>query len=1433
MIFRLISAIPPIMKNKRQNNYYVFTYLLFQQIGMVCRLFFLKNTAKLATLNIFLLFVAQNVSAQIPIQVSGRRCAADQQCGGDSTTFQANIPNVKIWNWDFGDAATGKLNTSTRAIAKHLYQNAGKYTISLTATLNNGQIVKKDTTVSIRPLPPPAMFFGGKQDTMICESERGKLFLDPYGDIKGGLPKNNTLKYRWFPYGDSTQVIKVDSSGCYSVTVTDSLSGCVASAKIKVEICAEQKPPPKQQWFFGNQAGLEFSGESATSITSGKLKTAEGVSVFTDSNGKLQFYTDGIAIYDRTGKIMKVINPKSPSDTLLAGSKKSTQSVVIVQQPGCKTCEYTYYVFTTQDINDTTRTLSYSIVDMRLNKGNGAITELNTPLFSPTTERLAAAKNPSDSSYYIVTHDYGTNSFRVYNLTKQGLSLPKVYPLGTNQTTKASGEGQMKISSDGKRIGVLVPSTNGDNILEIFDFADTTGKIGGKKITINLGKSPPKAYGLEFSPDGKGVYVSMQGDTSKTHLVASVLYRYDISSADSTTIAGSRITLDSTSKALFGSLQLAPDSKIYLAQGGQSYLGVVASPNQTTLPQIGYKTQGIQLNGKVSQFGLPNTIANEEQMSSGPGISVSDTCSNSTAKFQAGPWCEKRNEQYRWKFDYRGVPIEQLYKKPLPGVQFPSSTIAATISWDTPLSKNSQQASKQYPGPGRYSVVLYIKNDCKDTLIQKDITIKPSPFANLGKDRDTCTKSVTLDANFSYADARYYWYRNGKPLLSATQRTITVTQSGTYEVYVMIDECIAKDEVKVTLHAPPVINLGDPIQNICRNSTLALDAGRGMISYLWNTGAVTQRLPVSKEGTYIVTVMDSAKCTNKDTVTIKIRPSIAWKVETTLTQNCTDATGSLKITDLQPIDTYSFVWYKDGKLLPQTTAGLTGLAMGNYTVLIRSATGCDTTAYLSVSSKNSSISATASTTGALCSNPVDGVINIALGVGSLTPDRYELRSTIGTSIVISGTYSSIITNTTQASIRNLLPNAYSLQLTDKNGCIFSLNGIVVGIAPARLLDKLKDPDPFCAGKSVELDAGTKADIFEWSTGERTAKISVNTAGAYRVIATDSKTQCQSIADVIVKVIPLPIVTVGQAQTVCANSAIIAFTALPVGGKWTGTGISETGVFTPTNALIGSRSVIYTVTQNGCTNSGTLNVYVLPSPPNDLLPPKDTWCNTEKKSINAPEISGATYLWSSGETVKQITPTSSGKYILTVALGTCIAKDTITITINESPRLTNINASFVVCPEEKEAVILDPGSATNWQYQWSPTGEKTRRITVDTEGTYTVKVSTLEGCSTNQQFTLLHKCEPRIYVPEIFTPNGDGQNDVMKVYVKYLTDFDLKIYNRWGEVVFATQDVNDYWDGKYKDYLYPTQSYAWVISYKSQYYPERSTSTKYGAVIVVK
>jgi gliding motility-associated-like protein len=190
-----------------------------------------------------------------------------------------------------------------------------------------------------------------------------------------------------------------------------------------------------------------------------------------------------------------------------------------------------------------------------------------------------------------------------------------------------------------------------------------------------------------------------------------------------------------------------------------------------------------------------------------------------------------------------------------------------------------------------------------------------------------------------------------------------------------------------------------------------------------------------------------------------------------------------------------------------------------------------------------------------------------------------------------------------------------------------------------------------------------------------------------------------------------------------------------------------------------------------------------------------------------------YIWSTGDTTASIHISNPGTYWL-VASDYCdppSLKDTVKITIK--PAVTvNLGADIIKC--EDMPLILNGTNCSTCTYTWS-TGSHISSIEVLKKGTYWLTVDNNSGCQYTDTVNIENsKCECTLYLPDAFTPNNDGLNDEFKpVYDCSLQDYNLTIFDRWGHVVFKTNDIEDSWNGKSRSEFVQLGVYVYQITYK--------------------
>lgn len=356
-------------------------------------------------------------------------------------------------------------------------------------------------------------------------------------------------------------------------------------------------------WYFGNGAGIAFNDDgSVAPVTDGKLDTFEGCATISNSFGDLLFYTDGITVYNQNHAVMQ--NGRG-----LFGDSSSTQSAIIVPKPEDLNIFYIFTVDTSTFEGDPDRGLNYSIVDMSLNNGLGAVTQKNISLLNDCSEKITAVvKDCSDQSIWVVTFasSNGSNfvfdTFHAFEVNTTGVVKQSVRST-FNGLDIEDPRGYLKITPDGTKLA----SANMKGGLYTYDFDARTGIVSNQE-NIPISGAAFAPYGVEFSPNSQYLYIHASNDIFDETGNTSTLLQYDMSAP---IVSKSQEIIDS--RAIFrGALQLGANGKIYRTTAnsyfeGTPYLSIIHRPNQKG-NAAGYAHQAVSLNGKNATQGLPPFI---------------------------------------------------------------------------------------------------------------------------------------------------------------------------------------------------------------------------------------------------------------------------------------------------------------------------------------------------------------------------------------------------------------------------------------------------------------------------------------------------------------------------------------------------------------------------------------------------------------------------------------------------------------------------------------------------------------------------------------------------------------------------------------------------------------------------------------------------------
>jgi gliding motility-associated-like protein len=146
-------------------------------------------------------------------------------------------------------------------------------------------------------------------------------------------------------------------------------------------------------------------------------------------------------------------------------------------------------------------------------------------------------------------------------------------------------------------------------------------------------------------------------------------------------------------------------------------------------------------------------------------------------------------------------------------------------------------------------------------------------------------------------------------------------------------------------------------------------------------------------------------------------------------------------------------------------------------------------------------------------------------------------------------------------------------------------------------------------------------------------------------------------------------------------------------------------------------------------------------------------------------------------------------------------------LNDTLNAVSVNYCFAEETAHLSAASID---GVTYDYLWS-TGSSAQEIDVKAEGVYDVTISA-NSCSTRSEWTFIDYCPTTFYVPNSFTPNGDAHNETFAVVGLNMEDFEMLIFNRWGELIYKSNNPQEAWDGTVNGKKVQQDVYVWRIYY---------------------
>lgn len=629
--------------------------------------------------------------------------------------------------------------------------------------------------------------------------------------------------------------------------------------------------------------------------------------------------------------------------------------------------------------------------------------------------------------------------------------------------------------------------------------------------------------------------------------------------------------------------------------------------------------------------------------------------------------------------------------------------------------------------------------------------------------------------------------------------------------------------------------------DICNSAVGTVTAnptnGEAPFSFLWSNGATTQTVNGLTAGTYTVTMTDNAGCQITSTTTVtNSSPTFSATSTPATCITATNGTAKANFSGASVGLTATYLWNDPAG---QTTQVATGLAPGAYTCTITLSNGCTGTATVNVGF--GTINGSATSTIVSCPGGTDGTATATSTAAG--PFTYLWNDPLG--------------QTTQTAT-GLAAGTYNCVITTASGCTKTVTTTITEI-PGMVANFNTITDVSCHSKNngvleVTTTQGTAPYTYSWDHSSSTTNVANDLfVGAHTVTITDAKGCVITKTQALTEPDPLKVSFITPNSQICPENTLL-LTAAGIGGStpytftWKengqvigqGTSITVDPEHTNTTYCVELTEVCGSPMADSC----MVITFPTPIPPmltpdkfKDCRPGEFTLSNTSPNVgevattfIDFGNYTNATVL--NGDTVSVIYD-KVGTYTLTVvntSIYGCVYDTVLVNFLEVTPEPT---AKFYVAGNpstvyETALQVHDLSSPDVKQWEWvSPysiptySSDQNPKLVFPegVEGVYpvTLIVTSGQGCTDTLTLNVIIEDDILFYAPNTFTPDGDEFNQSWRLFVKGgdFQGFNLKIYNRWGEVIWETNDPNIAWDGTYNGKTVQQGTYAWRATLKNK------------------
>lgn len=607
-----------------------------------------------------------------------------------------------------------------------------------------------------------------------------------------------------------------------------------------------------------------------------------------------------------------------------------------------------------------------------------------------------------------------------------------------------------------------------------------------------------------------------------------------------------------------------------------------------------------------------------------------------------------------------------------------------------------------------------------------------------------------------------------------------------------------------TTPCPTIIVTSSNVNNVSCNggsngtATVSASGGTAPYTYSWTPGSLSGATQTSlTANVYTVTATDAAQCTGTTTITIT-QPTIITLTSSNINPAvCGSNNGSATVNANGGAGSYTYSWSPAGG----TAATGSNLAGGNYVVTVTDGNNCQKTINITIQTSGGPNISNVVTVEPSCLNINSGQISVTASGGNGTLS-YQINA-----------------GTAQSSnlFSNLSAGNYTITVTDANNCSNSIDTALHLPIPIQLSQGTivgADCGVSNGSASVSVSSGSGNYTYSWIPTGQTSSTAINlAAGVYDAIVTDSQSGCKDTLEFIVPSIGGPSIT-----NIIANSPTCN------GGSNGSLVVTATGGTAPYNYVIGTGTPQSGSTFNNL-SAGTYQVTVTdangcPATQNQVIANpsavvanagiSDTICIGQNTTLTASGNGGTgalNYTWSNNlpGLNPNVSPTATTTYTLTVTdANGCTGTNTVQIVVLPVP---NAQANPSVTTGNYPLVVSFANTSSNaTSYAWDFGNGQTQTSTTNaavsstynTVGTFNVILIATNGQCTDTwtgTITTLPIGSLVFEVPNVFSPNGDTNNDTYGITSINAASQEVIIVDRWGIKMVELNTPNTYWDGK--------------------------------------